>query len=72
MGIMTSTLNEEETGVDVENVNYSIKSEHLLPILNLIPEYQRGANSKGVKDISLSDMVDNFKDYVCLVRVTRQ
>jgi S1-C subfamily serine protease len=72
VGITTSTLNEEATGVDVENVNYSIKSEHILPILNLIPGYQRGANSKGVKDISLSDMVDNFKDYVCLVRVTRQ
>lgn len=69
VGITTSTLNEKATGVDVENVNYSIKSEQLLSILSMIPEYQRNKVDKSNKASELSDMVNNFEDYICLIEV---
>lgn len=69
VGITTSTLNEKATGVDVENVNYSIKSKYLLSILNMVPEYKRQENTKNKKENKLPDMVDNFDDYICLIEV---
>lgn len=67
VGITTATLSESATGVDPENVNYSIKSEHFESMVSILSDYKPENLENNRADTDLSEMVENFGKYICMV-----
>lgn len=71
VGLTTAKLNSEAAGTSVENVNYAIKSQYLIDILNLLPSYIAPKSTNIAKGKELVEQVKILKNYVCLIEVTK-
>ena len=68
VGLTTSTLNEAYIQRKIENVNYAVKISYLLNLYQMLPK--RVTLTEEPIDIpELSDKVQIYKDYVCLIKV---
>jgi S1-C subfamily serine protease len=69
IGITSSKLNSEAVGVQVENVNYAIKSSYLLSLYNMLPNATKLSSNSEVAAKELQVQVKVLKNYVCLIKI---
>jgi S1-C subfamily serine protease len=70
VGITTATLSERATGVDAENVNYSIKSNHFISLASVLSDYSDDSLIMNFQENELSNMVNKYSPYICIVEAT--
>jgi S1-C subfamily serine protease len=70
IGITSAKLNGKAIGIQIENVNYAIKSAYLLNLINMLPNIENTPNNKQVPLKELKEQVKILKDFVCLIQVT--
>jgi S1-C subfamily serine protease len=71
VGLTTAKLDPEAVGTNVENVNYAVKAQYLIDILNLLPSYKSPKPEFRAKGKELADQVKILKNFVCLIEVTQ-
>ena len=71
VGLTTAKLDPEAVGTNVENVNYAVKAQYLIDILNLMPSYKSPKPEFRAKGKELADQVKILKNFVCLIEVTQ-
>ena len=69
IGITSSRLNSEAVGVQIENVNYAIKSSYLLSLYNMLPNGAKYTTTSQVASQELKEQVKVLKNYVCLIKI---
>ena len=70
IGITSARLNSKAVGVQVENVNYAIKSAYLNNLINMIPNIELPVNTNQLASKELKEQIKTLKDFVCLIQVT--
>lgn len=69
IGLVTASLNQasalEQTGTLAQNVNFALKTEFLLPILELVPGWQSPDAAR--KDMEATEVVEQSEDSVVLI-----
>lgn len=68
IGITSARLNSKAVGIQVENVNYAIKSSYLLSLYNMLPNSTKILGTSQVATKELQDQIKVLKNYVCLVK----
>ncbi len=69
IGITSARLNGEAVGIQIENVNYAIKSSYLLNLYNMLPNSTKLSTTSIVATKELQEQVKILKNYVCLIKV---
>lgn len=70
IGITSAKLNGKSIGVQVENVNYAIKSAYLSNLINMLPNTAIPSPTNNLVGKELKDQIKILKGYVCLIQVT--
>lgn len=61
IGITSAKLNGKAIGIQIENVNYAIKSAYLINLINMLPNTEKTPNSNKVPLKELKEQVKNSK-----------
>lgn len=69
IGITSARLNGQAIGINIENVNYAIKSSYLLNLYNMLPDANKLSNSSQITTKELNEQVKVLKNFVCLIKV---
>lgn len=69
IGITSARLNSKAVGVQVENVNYAIKSSYLLSLINMLPNPRKSNPTPQIVSKELEDQVKVLRNYVCLIKI---
>lgn len=69
IGITSARLNGQAVGIQIENVNYAIKSSYLLNLYNMVPNSTKFSETSQVASKELQEQVKILKNYVCLIKV---
>jgi S1-C subfamily serine protease len=69
IGLTSARLNGQAIGMNVENVNYAIKSSYLLNLYNMLPNHSKLSNTTTLPTKELQEQIKILKDYVCLIRI---
>ncbi len=69
IGITSARLNGKAVGVQIENVNYAIKSSYLLNLFKMLPNSPQLTTTSIIATKELQDQVKVLKNYVCLIKV---
>ena len=67
VGIIVSTLNRED--YDAENVNFALKSNLLKNLIDACPEKIELPKSNKPNELSLSEMIKSYSDFVPIILI---
>ncbi len=70
IGLTTAKLNSNAVGTSIENVNYAIKVQYLINIINMLPSYSNQKSDGLLKGKELKEQVKTLKNYICLIEVS--
>jgi S1-C subfamily serine protease len=68
-GLTTAKLNESAVGANIENVNYAIKANYLLNVIDMFSDQFSFKFNSSLSDLELKDQVKVLKNYVCLIKI---
>jgi len=69
IGITTAQLNSEAVGVNIQNVNYAIKTLYLKTLLEMLPNYTPQTGTNDLINKKTEEQIEVLKNYVCLITV---
>jgi S1-C subfamily serine protease len=67
IGITSSTINRKLD--KTENVNYAIKTNYLMNLINSLDEDLNLSNSSSIKNLKLTDKIKRLSEFVVLIKV---
>lgn len=67
IGITSARLNEGAAGSKTENVNYAVKIDYLINLLNMLPNYKSTSGNPQIKSKTLPDQISTFRKFIFLI-----